>query len=91
MTPGHEIAGEIAFDPAGERAEGERVACYFYESCGACRLCRMGLSTLCRKVVRLGIERDGGLAELVAMSESRGWCPGFEPRRLRHSFTRSVT
>ncbi|MSO42518.1 MAG: hypothetical protein EXQ70_11635 [Solirubrobacterales bacterium] len=67
MIPGHEIAGEIAHDPSGERAEGEPVACYFYESCGHCRLCRLGQTTICRQVIRLGIERDGGLAELVAM------------------------
>ena len=67
MTPGHEIAGEVAHDPTGARSEGDPVACYFYESCGRCRLCRLGRTTICRSVVRLGIERDGGLAEFVVM------------------------
>jgi propanol-preferring alcohol dehydrogenase len=67
MTPGHEIAGEVAHDPTGAFSRGEPVACYFYESCGHCRLCKLGQTTICRSVVRLGIERNGGLAELVAM------------------------
>ena len=66
-TPGHEIAGEVAHDPTGTHRDGDPVACYFYESCRRCRLCQLGRTTICRSVVRLGIERDGGLAELVAM------------------------
>ena len=67
MIPGHEIAGEVAHDPTGARAPGDPVACYFYESCGHCRLCKLGQTTICRSVVRLGIERDGGLSEFVSM------------------------
>ncbi len=67
MIPGHEIAGEVAHDPTGVRAPGDPVACYFYESCGHCRLCKLGQTTICRSVVRLGIERDGGLCEFAAM------------------------
>jgi D-arabinose 1-dehydrogenase-like Zn-dependent alcohol dehydrogenase len=67
MTPGHEIAGEVVHDPTGAHAPGAPVACYFYESCGHCRLCKLGQTTICRSVVRLGIERNGGLGEFVSM------------------------
>jgi D-arabinose 1-dehydrogenase-like Zn-dependent alcohol dehydrogenase len=67
MTPGHEIAGEVVLDPTGVHAPDAPVACYFYESCGHCRLCKLGQTTICRSVVRLGIERNGGLGEFVSM------------------------
>lgn len=63
---GHEIAGELA-EAVDGLGEGRRVACYFYETCNSCRWCRSGRSTLCPYSVRLGFERDGGLAEYVVV------------------------
>ena len=48
---------------------GERGACYVYETCGTCRWCRAGRTTICPHRVRLGFERDGGLADHVLVSE----------------------
>jgi D-arabinose 1-dehydrogenase-like Zn-dependent alcohol dehydrogenase len=64
---GHEVAGEIVDDPVGEFSSGQHVACYLYESCGECRFCRAGKGTLCGSVVRIGIERHGGLAEFMVV------------------------
>jgi propanol-preferring alcohol dehydrogenase len=65
LIPGHEIAGTVvAGDP---ELEGLRAGCYLYESCGRCRACRVGHPTCCDTVERLGLERDGGLAEFVAV------------------------
>jgi alcohol dehydrogenase, propanol-preferring len=64
LIPGHEVAGELA-DDHGELRCGQRVACYLYESCEECRLCRLGEPTLCRALVRMGVHRDGGLGEYV--------------------------
>jgi D-arabinose 1-dehydrogenase-like Zn-dependent alcohol dehydrogenase len=64
VIPGHEVAGELV-DDHGELRRGQRVACYLYESCGDCRLCRLGEPTLCRALVRIGVHRDGGLAEYL--------------------------
>jgi propanol-preferring alcohol dehydrogenase len=64
LVPGHEVAGELV-DDHGELSRGQRVACYLYESCGECRLCRLGEPTLCRALVRIGVHRDGGLAEYL--------------------------
>lgn len=66
LIPGHEVAGEIAGD-GGDLAEGQRVACYFYDPCGECRFCRAGDESLCPASRRLGFERDGGLADLVSV------------------------
>jgi len=68
LIPGHEVAGDVV-EADGSSSVGERVACYIYETCGRCRWCRSGRTTLCPGRVRLGFERDGGLAEYVAVRE----------------------
>jgi len=69
IVPGHEVAGELVQD-AGDLRAGQRVACYIYDTCGRCRWCRDGRQTLCPHRIRIGLERDGGLAELVAVPVS---------------------
>ncbi|OJU83854.1 MAG: hypothetical protein BGO11_03320 [Solirubrobacterales bacterium 70-9] len=64
--PGHEVAGEVVAD-AEEFSAGERVAVYPLESCGRCPPCRRGDTEVCERAVRIGFERDGGLAELLAV------------------------
>jgi 2-desacetyl-2-hydroxyethyl bacteriochlorophyllide A dehydrogenase len=66
LVPGHEVAGALVQPAAGLEA-GARVACALYDSCGGCRHCREGRPTLCPHAARIGIERDGGLAEYVAV------------------------
>jgi len=67
VIPGHEVAGQLV-DPVDGMPSGQPVACYMYEYCGKCRPCRLGLGPLCRSLVRIGIERDGGMAEYMAVS-----------------------
>src|SRR5262249_10333327 len=43
------------------------VACYLYDPCERCEHCVSGRHTLCASSRRLGYERDGGLAEFVAV------------------------
>jgi D-arabinose 1-dehydrogenase-like Zn-dependent alcohol dehydrogenase len=64
LIPGHEVSGELAQDADGLR-RGQRVACYIYDPCGACRWCGAGQPTLCPTSRRIGFERDGGLAEYI--------------------------
>lgn len=64
IIPGHEVAGELA-EAVDGMARGQRVACYIYDPCEACRWCRSGQETLCPTSRRIGFERDGGLAEYV--------------------------
>jgi len=63
---GHEVAGELV-EPAVGLSAGQRVACYLYSSCGECRYCRLERPTLCIRAERIGIERDGGMAEYMTL------------------------
>lgn len=66
---GHELAGEIAAvdeNPAGLRV-GDRVAVEPYVACGACRACRAGRTNCCARLEVLGVHRDGGMRELLAV------------------------
>lgn len=66
--PGHEIAGTVMRCDDQPEMVGKRVACNLYETCGKCRACRSGFESLCKYGKRAGVERDGGLAEWVAVS-----------------------
>jgi D-arabinose 1-dehydrogenase-like Zn-dependent alcohol dehydrogenase len=69
LVPGHEVAGELLEDADGLEA-GQRVACYLYETCGTCLWCKAGRQTLCPQRIRLGLERDGGLAEYAIVKRA---------------------
>src|SRR5215510_5048525 len=68
--PGHEVAGEVV-DRGSEVTHvsiGDRVACHFYLTCGACRFCRSGRETLCTAFGGyVGQACDGGYAEYMAI------------------------
>lgn len=66
---GHEVSGVVASE-GGQLAAGTRVACYLYDPCGTCRWCAVGQQTLCPSSVRIGCERDGGLARYLTVK----WC-----------------
>jgi D-arabinose 1-dehydrogenase-like Zn-dependent alcohol dehydrogenase len=71
-VPGHEFTGVVVQTGpgvAGVRA-GDRVMGYFYLICGRCDACRAGREPLCRRHAGyVGVHRDGGYAELVALPE----------------------
>lgn len=64
-TPGHELAGVIAAVGAGVPPEriGQHISAAIDIICGECEFCRTGRTNLCRKLVRIGFERDGSHAE----------------------------
>jgi len=69
-VPGHELVGEII--AVGEGVDpgrvGERVMAYFYLFCGTCRRCLAGPESLCERLAGvIGVQRDGGYAERVAL------------------------
>ena len=69
MIPGHEFAGrivDVAADVAGF-ALGDWVATGAGVWCGGCPRCRAGHPNLCERYWTLGLQRDGGLAELCAV------------------------
>ena len=69
MIPGHELAGVVREVGAGVSGfeVGELVVCGAGVSCGECVQCVRGRTNLCRSYSTVGLNRDGGLAELVAV------------------------
>lgn len=68
---GHEVAGEIAEAPRDSRFKtGDRVCVMPYLSCGRCSACRKSRPNCCRNIEVLGVHRDGGLAEYLALPEA---------------------
>ena len=69
LTPGCEIAGRIL--RVGEDVEGwktgERVAVQSNLFCGSCEYCVQGDESMCLNNVMLGVQRNGGFAEQVAV------------------------
>lgn len=57
--PGHEIAGRLE--------DGTAVGVHPDIGCGHCALCREGFENRCPRRVSIGLDRDGGFAELVAV------------------------
>lgn len=60
--PGHEIAGLLQ--------DGTAVGVHPNLGCGRCEHCAIGLENRCPDHVDIGIQRDGGLAELVVVPGS---------------------
>ncbi|HZB34949.1 MAG TPA: alcohol dehydrogenase catalytic domain-containing protein [Gaiellaceae bacterium] len=58
---GHELAGRLE--------DGRVVGVHPDVGCGTCRFCRAGFENRCADRVSIGIDRDGGLAEWVAVPE----------------------
>ncbi|MEH0846105.1 NAD(P)-dependent alcohol dehydrogenase [Micromonospora sp. CPCC 205711] len=75
ITLGHEIAGTVHTLGAGVTgwSTGDPVAVYGIIGCGTCRGCLHGRENECRTVPPggIGLSRDGGLAEYVALPASR--------------------
>lgn len=67
VTPGHEIAGEIA--EVGNLVPGwrpgDRVVVAAGRNCGGCDACRLGRLEDCQQVQVLGFQVDGGWAQYV--------------------------
>ncbi len=69
LIPGHELAGTIAEVGEGIQGyrEGERVVVAPNIPCGRCFYCQRGMQTSCQKLQTIGIHRDGGFAQYVAI------------------------
>ena len=67
---GHELSGEVASAPAGSTlAAGDQVYVMPYLSCGTCIACRAGKTNCCTRIEVLGVHRDGGMTEFIALPE----------------------
>ena len=75
MTLGHEIAGEVQeVGPDVKKvAVGDRGIPYGYITCGSCRFCVSGRTSLCEELaLRYGFGPVGGYCEYVLVPE-RSW------------------
>jgi L-iditol 2-dehydrogenase len=75
LVPGHEFVGEVAGVGGGVTRvrPGQRVAVEPNWGCGACDLCGEGLGNVCLRRTAVGIDRDGGFAELVVLPARACW------------------
>jgi threonine 3-dehydrogenase len=75
VTIGHELAGTVV--EAGARVReyqpGDFVSAESHITCGTCFQCRTGQAHLCPDTQIIGVDRDGALAEYVALPESVLW------------------
>lgn len=71
VIPGHEISARVVGRgpdaPAPEILDGARVTVYPYFNCGACAACRHGRTNACKHNHTLGVQRDGALAQYLAV------------------------
>lgn len=68
--PGHELVGTVVGVGAGVTSAriGDRCTTYFYLFCGQCERCLSATEPLCERLGGfVGVDRDGGYAELVAL------------------------
>jgi 2-desacetyl-2-hydroxyethyl bacteriochlorophyllide A dehydrogenase len=72
---GHELIGTVqrAGPDVTRVRDGDRIAVEPNYSCGHCPLCREGNRNLCLQRTAIGIDVDGGFAELVRVPERCCW------------------
>jgi threonine dehydrogenase-like Zn-dependent dehydrogenase len=70
---GHEIAGTVVEVAPGVAPSwvDRRVSINPYKNCGTCAACRIARPNACRRNETLGVQRDGALADLVAVPVER--------------------
>jgi 2-desacetyl-2-hydroxyethyl bacteriochlorophyllide A dehydrogenase len=69
-VPGHELSAEIiekGKDVPDSLSPGDLVTVVPYTSCGKCPSCRRGRSHACQFNQTLGVQRDGGMQEYLAI------------------------
>jgi threonine 3-dehydrogenase len=75
LTLGHELCGtvvEVGANVSGVE-EGEYVSAESHVTCGTCFHCRTGRAHMCERTQILGVDRDGGFADYVALPASVIW------------------
>jgi NADPH:quinone reductase-like Zn-dependent oxidoreductase len=67
LVPGYDVAGDIVAVGAGGAPvrSGDRVYVHYDYACGRCAACFAGDESLCPEYGLMGVDHDGGYAELV--------------------------
>lgn len=71
LVLGHEFVGTVEEirEGRGRIAVGDRVVAYPLISCGECLPCRTGHPHVCKSLRLIGIDRDGGMADVAWIDE----------------------
>ncbi|WP_404342312.1 zinc-binding alcohol dehydrogenase family protein [Vreelandella venusta] len=66
---GHELAGEVVevADEQSAQLVGKQAYVIPYLHCGECRACQMGKTNCCQNMQVIGVHKDGGMAEYLAV------------------------
>ena len=82
--PGHEVSATVvqATGGDGELYAGADVAIFPYTNCGVCASCRRGRPNACQFNQTLGVQRDGALAEFIAMPREKLYTARLSPKEL---------
>ena len=75
LTLGHEFCGTVVAVGRHVRdvSEGDYVSAESHVTCGVCFECRTGRAHMCERTRILGVDRDGGFADYVAVPASVVW------------------
>jgi threonine 3-dehydrogenase len=73
--PGHEFVGEVVERGSGvtELQVGDRVSCESHIVCQHCTACRTGNAHVCANTRILGVDVNGGFAEMVTVPAVNAW------------------
>lgn len=67
---GHELSGQVVSAPESSTlSAGDQVYVMPYLSCGNCIACRAGKTNCCTRIEVLGVHRDGGMTEFLALPQ----------------------
>jgi threonine 3-dehydrogenase len=72
---GHEIAGEVVqiADDVDSVKVGDFVSLESHVVCNHCYFCRTGREYICENTKIIGVDRDGGFAEYIAILSQNAW------------------
>jgi L-iditol 2-dehydrogenase len=73
VTLGHEFCGRVVQSDDPALPVGTHVTCDPNIACGTCPACTVGRVNLCHRLSAIGVHRDGGFAEQVAIPSHRAF------------------
>src|SRR3990172_280544 len=75
LVVGHEVCGEVVDRGPMVRspAVGDFVSLESHVICNVCAYCRTGQGHLCENTRLIGVDRDGGFAEYIAIAAQNAW------------------
>lgn len=75
LVVGHEVCGDVVERGPMVRSPeiGDFVSLESHVICNRCAFCRTGLGHLCENTSLIGVDRDGGFAEYIAIAAQNAW------------------